>query len=47
MPEAQQSLGATDFQISLTIIGPTIILAFGPLFTGPVGKTQANFSVVN
>lgn len=38
MPEIQQVFGATDFQMSLTLIGPNFVLAFGPLFTGPVSK---------
>lgn len=36
MPDAQASLGASDFEISMTLIGPNIVLAFGPLFVGPV-----------
>ena len=36
MPAAQRELGASDFQMALTLIGPNIVLAFGPLFVGPV-----------
>ena len=38
MPVIQEDLQASDFEMTLTLIGPSIILSLGPLFVGPVSK---------
>lgn len=46
MPSVQSDLDATDFQMTLTLIGPTFILAIGPLISGPVRsdiKIESNY----
>ena len=40
MPSIQQHFEASDLEMSLTLVGPNIVLAVGPLIVSPVRRSQ-------